>query len=187
LDILINNAGIQTAKRLEDCEEEDWRSVIDVNLNGTIAMTHAAMGFLVSPGGVIVNVSSALAQAGCPGFSTYSASKAGLDGFTQSLAWELAPKGIRVVGVAPGLVNTPMTRYYSEHLTLEGWEQLQACHPLGVASPHDVAAPIAFLASREAQWITGITLPLGFAPHLRLPIEPLLDAAARDSSVRSLR
>ena len=90
-------------------------------------------------------------------------------GFTQSLAWELAPRKIRVVAVAPGLVDTPMTHKHIEHLTPESWKQIQACHPLGVGSPHDVASAVAFLASSDARWITGVTLPLGYAAAYPLP------------------
>jgi 3-oxoacyl-[acyl-carrier protein] reductase len=129
---------------------------------------------LSAPGGVIVNIASALALGGCAGFAVYSASKAGLVGFTQSLAWELAPKGIRVVGLAPGLVHTPMVHKHIAHLTPEVWAQVEACHPLGIGRPDDVAAAVAFLASSDARWITGVTLPLGWAPHYPLPTASMM-------------
>jgi len=175
IDVLVNNAGMELAKPVEKMSDDEWRSLLDVNLNGAIAMSRAALPYLAEPGGVIVNVASALALAGCPGFAVYSASKAGLVGFTQSLAWELAPRGIRVVTVAPGVVDTPMTHKHLEHCTPDLWKQLQACHPLGVGSPHDVASAIAFLASYDARWITGITLPLGWAPSYPLPTAHLLN------------
>ena len=106
-----------------------------------------------------------------PAFPVYGASKAGLIGFTQSLAWELATKGIRVVAVAPGLVHTPMIHKHAAHLTPEIWAKIEACHPLGMGRPDDVAAAVAFLASSDARWITGITLPLGWAYHYPLPTE----------------
>ncbi|WP_425618528.1 SDR family NAD(P)-dependent oxidoreductase [Anatilimnocola sp. NA78] len=170
LDILINNAGIEVASRLVDSSDEEWRHLLEVNLNGSIALTKAALPYLTSPGGVIVNVASALGLAGCVGFSVYSASKAGLIGFTQSLAWEVAKQGIRVVAVAPGLVHTPMVQKHTAKLTPEIWAQLEACHPLGVGRSADVAAAITFLASEDARWITGITLPLGFAHQYPLPV-----------------
>lgn len=169
IDVLVNNAGIATAKALEKMVESDWDQLLRVNLHGAIAMSHAALPHLAEPGGVIVNVSSVLGLAGCPGFSIYSASKAGLIGFTQSLAWELAPRGMRVVGVAPGMVHTPMTHQYGGNFSTDVWQQIKASHPLGMGATHDVAAVVAFLASHEARWITGVTLPLGWAPQYPLP------------------
>jgi NAD(P)-dependent dehydrogenase (short-subunit alcohol dehydrogenase family) len=169
IDIVVNNAGVELARSLEDFTDDQWRQLLEVNLNGAIALSKAALPHLTAPGGVIVNIASALGLGGCPGFSIYSASKAGMIGFTQSLAWELAPKGIRVVAVAPGLVHTPMIHKYIDQLTPEVWAQVQACHPLGMGRPDDVATAVAFLASGEARWITGITLPLGWAYHYPLP------------------
>jgi NAD(P)-dependent dehydrogenase (short-subunit alcohol dehydrogenase family) len=175
LDVLVNNAGVEIAKKIEDFPPNEWQALLNVNLSGAIHMTQAALPHLSSPGGVIVNVGSALGLGGCAGFSVYSASKAAMSGLTQSLAWELAPKGIRVVAVAPGLVHTPMIHKHIDHLTAESWAQIQACHPLGMGSPHDVAAAVAFLASGDARWITGITLPLGYASAFPLPTEPFLE------------
>jgi 3-oxoacyl-[acyl-carrier protein] reductase len=172
IDVLVNNAGIELALPLEKMSDAQWHEVLDVNLHGAIALSRAALPYLSEPGGVIVNVASALALGGCAGFAVYSASKAGLIGFTQSLAWELAPRRIRVVAIAPGLVDTPMTHKHIAHLTPETWQQIQACHPLGVGSPHDVAAAVAFLASSDARWITGVALPLGWAAAYPLPTAP---------------
>jgi NAD(P)-dependent dehydrogenase (short-subunit alcohol dehydrogenase family) len=168
LDVLINNAGVEVAEPLDQFAESEWRQLIDVNLNGAIALTQRALPHMAS-GGVVVSVASALGLAGCSGFSVYSASKAALIGFTQSLAWEVAPRGIRIVAVAPGLVHTPMVHKHVEHLTPEVWRQIEACHPLGMGRPHDVSAAVAFLASDEARWITGVTLPLGWCPGYPLP------------------
>jgi len=169
IDVVVNNAGTEVASSLENFSDEAWRALIEVNLNSAIAVTKAALPHLSEPGGVIVNIASALGLGGCTGFSVYSASKAGMIGFTQSLAWELAPKGIRVVAVAPGLVHTPMVHKHAEKLTPEIWSQIEACHPLGMGRPDDVAAAVAFLASSDARWITGVTLPLGWAQHYPLP------------------
>jgi NAD(P)-dependent dehydrogenase (short-subunit alcohol dehydrogenase family) len=169
IDIVVNNAGVELTRAFDKFTDEQWRQLLDVNLNGAIAVTKAALPYLSAPGGVIVNVASALGLAGCSGFSIYSASKAGLIGFTQSLAWELAPQGIRVVAVAPGLVHTPMIHKHIDQLTPQIWAQIEACHPLGMGRPDDVAAAVAFLASADARWITGVTLPLGWASHYPLP------------------
>lgn len=174
LDVLINNAGVEVARPLEQFTDDQWRSILEVNLLGAVTVTRAALTHLLPSQGVVVNIASALALGGCPGFSIYSASKAGLIGFTQSLAWELAPRGVRVVGVAPGLVLTPMIHKHREHLSPEVQARIEACHPLGVGMPRDVAAAVAFLASEDARWITGVTLPLGWAPHYPLPTEQFL-------------
>lgn len=174
IDVVVNNAGVEIARALDKFNDDEWRQVLDVNLNGAIAVARAALPHLAEPGGVIVNVSSALALGGCPGFSVYSASKAALVGFTQSLAWELAPRQQRVVAVAPGLVHTPMIHKHLASLTPEVERQIEASHPLGMGMPDDVAAAVAFLASDEARWITGITLPLGWAQHYPLPTEQFL-------------
>jgi 3-oxoacyl-[acyl-carrier protein] reductase len=170
LDILVNNAGVEVSARLVDSSDEEWRQLLDVNLNGCIALSREAIPQMKKPGSVIVNVASALGLAGCVGFSVYSASKAGMIGFTQSLAWEVAKQGIRVVAIAPGLVHTPMAQKHAAKLTPEVWAQLEACHPLGVGRAADCANAIAFLASEDARWITGVTLPLGYAHQFPLPV-----------------
>jgi NAD(P)-dependent dehydrogenase (short-subunit alcohol dehydrogenase family) len=147
---------------------------------GSIRMAKAALRHLRSPGGVIVNVSSALSLAGCTGFSVYSASKAGLNGFTQSLAWELAPRGLRVVAVAPGVVLTNMSAKHWEQFSPNAVNKLRESHPLDVGLASDVAAAVSFLASDEARWITGVTLPLGWAPCLPLPAEECMIIEARE-------
>jgi NAD(P)-dependent dehydrogenase (short-subunit alcohol dehydrogenase family) len=174
LDILVNNAGVETAASLVDFDDADWLSMLETNLTGTIRLTKAVLPHLTSPHGVIVNISSALSLGGCPGFNVYSASKGGMNGLTQSLAWELAPKKQRVVGVAPALVHTPMIHKHVQHLSEQAEAKIASCHPLGVGLPRDVAAAVAFLASDEARWITGVTLPMGYVPMYPLPTEQFL-------------
>ena len=170
LNCVVNNAGIEVAAELADIDDAQWQQVIDVNLTAVFRMTRSAVPHLeAAGGGVIVNITSIASLAATVGFSIYSASKAGVLGMTRSLALELAPKNIRVVAVAPAMVKTPMAMRYVEKMTEEVWQRLQACNPLGIGSPQDVAAAVAFLASDEARWITGITLPLGWLPSYPLP------------------
>jgi NAD(P)-dependent dehydrogenase (short-subunit alcohol dehydrogenase family) len=178
IDVLVNNAGVEYAKPFEQFGDDEWQELLDVNLHGAIRLTRAVLPHLPSPGGVIVNVASTLALGGCPSFTIYSAAKAGLIGLTQSLAWELAPRKIRVVAIAPALVATPMTLKHLEHLTAEVQKHLETIHPLGVGLPHDVSGAVAYLASDDAAWVTGITLPLGWAPHYALPVEQFMAPAA---------
>lgn len=175
LDIAVNNAGVEIARPFDEFEDDQWRNIINVNLIGAIDVTRAVLPHLRKTKGVIVNIASALAFGGAPGFSIYSASKAGLVGLTQSLAWELGPKGVRVVGVAPGMVHTPMIHKHIGHMSQDLLQQIEASHPLGMGLPRDVAGAVAFLASEDARWITGVTLPLGWAGHYSLPVEQFME------------
>ena len=172
IDVLVNNAGVEGAAPLEELDDATWEAAIAVNLTGAMRMSRAALRFLPEHEGVVVNIASALGIAGCGSFAAYSASKAGLIGFTQSLAMEQASAGIRAVCVAPALVHTPMLHRHMNHQTPEIVAQIEACHPLGIGAPHDVAAAVAFLASSDARWISGVTLPLGWMPSFTLPGEP---------------
>lgn len=91
-------------------------------------------------------------------------------GMTLSLAQELASRKIRVVGVAPALVKTPMAWRHVAGMTAKTWEEILACHPLGIGRPADVAAAVAFLASEDARWISGVTLPLGWMPSFPISL-----------------
>ncbi len=169
VDILVNNAGIEDVHEFESGRDEVWERLLDVNLLGTMRMIRGVLPFLAEPEGVIVNISSVLGLAGCSGFGAYSATKAGLIGLTQSLAAELAPRRMRVVGVAPALVFTPMMQRHLSEGGAAMEESLDQSHPLGVGAGRDVAAAVSFLASSEARWITGTTLPLGWMPSFPLP------------------
>jgi NAD(P)-dependent dehydrogenase (short-subunit alcohol dehydrogenase family) len=171
IDVLVNNAGVELGMRFQDMSDADWDAVLGVNLTGLMRVTRSVLPLIPRQGGVIVNIASALGMVGCPGMTAYSASKGAVIALTQSLGLELAPQGIRVVGVAPGVVRTPLLRRFSEHLTPDMLSQIRATHPLGLGQPADVAAGVAFLASDDARWITGVTLPMGWAPGLTLPLD----------------
>ncbi len=178
IDILVNNAGIEDVHEFENGRDDVWERLLDVNLLGTMKMIRGTLPVLTEPDGVIVNIASVLGMAACGGFGAYSATKAGLIGLTQSLAAELAPKRQRVVAVAPALVFTPMMQRHIKSSASEMEALLAPSHPLGVGSGHDVAAAVAFLASPEARWITGTTLPLGWMPSFPLPYGEMASATA---------
>jgi NAD(P)-dependent dehydrogenase (short-subunit alcohol dehydrogenase family) len=172
IDVLVNNAGVEAAEPFEHLSDDAWEATIAVNLTGAMRMVRSVLPYLPEQEGAVVSIASALGMAGCASFPAYSASKAGLIGMTQSLAAELAPRGIRAVCIAPALVHTPMLHRYIDSATPDVVRQIEACHPLGVGTAPDVAAAVAFLASHEARWITGVTLPLGWLPSFPLPVEP---------------
>lgn len=169
IDIVVNNAGVEFAAPLEEVTDEAWEKLIQVNLTGAMKVTRGCLPYLAEPGGVIVNIASALGHAGCYGYQAYSASKAGLIGMTQSLAMELGPRGMRAVCISPAMVATPMVLKYQSTLDEETKKRIEECHPVGVGYSQDVAATAAFLASDEARWITGVSLPLGWLSQYPLP------------------
>jgi len=156
LDILVNNAGITRDKTLKKLDKADWDAVIAVNLTGAFHCTRAAIDHMRERGyGRIVSVASVVGQTGNIGQTSYAASKAGLIGFTKSLAREVARRGITVNAIAPGFIDTEMTRAIPE----EALEQTLAAIPLGrLGCPEDVANAALFLASDEASYITGHVL-----------------------------
>ena len=157
LNILVNNAGIARDNLTLRLQEADWDAVLETNLKGAFLCSKAAArSMMKAREGRIINISSVVGIAGHPGQPNYAASKAGLIGFTKSLARELAPRNITVNAVAPGLVpGTGMTTSLGE----EAVEQLLSQVPLGrPGSGEDVAAAVAFLASEEAAYIPGHVL-----------------------------
>jgi 3-oxoacyl-[acyl-carrier protein] reductase len=156
IDILVNNAGITRDQLLMRMKRDDWDKVIEVNLTGAFVCTQAVLRPMMKQrGGRIVSISSVVGQMGNAGQSNYAASKAGLIGFSKSLAREVASRNITVNVVAPGLIDTDMTRALPPEVQAE-W---QSKVPLGrFGTPEDIAATVCFLASREASYITGQVL-----------------------------
>jgi 3-oxoacyl-[acyl-carrier protein] reductase len=156
LDIVVSNAGITRDQLLMRMKREDWDAVLATNLTAAFTLAQAAMRpMLKQRGGRIIAISSVVGQMGNAGQTNYAASKAGLIGFSKALAREVASRGITVNVVAPGLVDTEMTRAVSERAQTDWAAQI----PLGRAgTPDDVAAAVCFLASDEAAYITGHVL-----------------------------
>jgi 3-oxoacyl-[acyl-carrier protein] reductase len=156
IDILVNNAGITRDGLLMRMSDDDWLSVIEVNLTSTFRLTRAVLrGMMKARWGRIVNITSVVAQAGNPGQANYGASKAGVAGMSKALAQEVASRGITVNCVAPGLIATAMTDKLNEAQKAT----ILADVPAGrMGTPAEVAAAVLFLASPEAAYITGATL-----------------------------
>lgn len=151
--ILVNNAGITRDNLIIRMSDEDWNKVIAVNLTGAFNCSRfAAKHFIKHRYGRIINISSVVGLMGNAGQVNYSASKAGLVGLTKSLAKELASRNVTVNAVAPGFIDTEMTRVLSD----KAKEVLLSSVPIGrVGQPNDVASLVAYLASDEASYITG--------------------------------
>ncbi len=156
LDVLVNNAGITRDGLLARMSDEDWRIVIETNLHGTFHTCRAAVrGMMKRRVGAIVNVSSIVGLHGNPGQTNYSASKAGIIGFTKALARELGNRGVRANVVAPGYIDTRLTQVIADDMK----ELMLANTPLGrFGRPEDVAGAVRFLCSDAAAFITGEVL-----------------------------
>jgi 3-oxoacyl-(acyl-carrier-protein) reductase len=154
IDVLVNNAGINRDKSFAKMSKEQWDEVINVNLTGVFNVTKAVIGIMIGQGsGTIINISSIVGEIGNFGQTNYSASKAALIGFTKSLAKEVAPKGITVNAIAPGFVDTEMTRKIPESIKSKILEQI----PMGCfATPEEIADVILFLCN--ASYITGTVI-----------------------------
>jgi len=154
--ILVNNAGITNDKLLMRMSDDDWMQVINTNLSSIYRMSKACIrGMMKAKGGRIINIGSVIGNMGNPGQSNYAAAKAGMLGFTKSLAREVGSRGITVNVVAPGYIQTDMT----DELDDKQKESLMDQVPLKrLGSTDDIAAAVLFLASESASYITGETL-----------------------------
>jgi 3-oxoacyl-[acyl-carrier protein] reductase len=156
VDILVNNAGITRDTLIMRMEEADWDAVLDVNLKGVFNCSKAVIRSMMKQRyGRIVNISSVSGQAGQAGQTNYSASKAGVIGFTKALAREVASRQITVNAVAPGFIPTSLTNDLPEDLK----KSILTATPVGrMGKPEEVAAAVAFLSSEEAAYINGQVL-----------------------------
>ena len=156
IDILVNNAGVTRDGLLARMADEDWNEVIATNLGGVFHTCRAAArGMMKRRAGSIVNISSIVGVHGNPGQTNYSASKAGIIGFTKALARELGNRGVRANVVAPGYVDTRLTQVIADDMK----QVMLANTPLGrFGTPEDIAGAVRFLCSDEAAFITGEVL-----------------------------
>ncbi len=163
--ILVNNAGITRDSLLVRMGPEDWQTIIETDLGSVYRMSGACLrGMMKARRGRIISIASIVALKGNPGQTNYAAAKAGMIGFSKSLAAEIGSRGITVNVVAPGFITTDMT----DALTEEQRAALHADIPLGkLGSPEDVAHAVAFLASEEAGYITGETLNVNGGMYMR--------------------
>jgi len=156
LDILVNNAGITRDQIFMRMSDEEWQSVIDVNLTSTMRLCRGVMRpMMKARWGRIINISSIVGATGNPGQVNYAASKAGMVGLTKSIAYEVASRGITANAVAPGFIATAMT----DKLTDDQKNEINTKIPAArMGSPEEIAAAVLYLASPEAGYVTGATL-----------------------------
>jgi 3-oxoacyl-[acyl-carrier protein] reductase len=156
LDILVNNAGLTRDMLLMRMKDEDWQTVLDVNLTAGFRLARASLrGMMKRRWGRIIGITSIVGVTGNPGQANYAASKAGMIGFSKSLAQEVASRGITVNCVAPGFIDTAMTDVLNDQQKTKLLDSIPAGR-LGL--PQDIAAATLYLASAEASYVTGQTL-----------------------------
>jgi NAD(P)-dependent dehydrogenase (short-subunit alcohol dehydrogenase family) len=157
LDVLVNNAGVVSFGGVADTTDDEWTRTLAINQTGVFFGMRAASRSMAPAGGSIVNVSSTYGVTGVPGYFAYQASKGAVVQMTRAAAIDLAPQGIRVNCVVPGLILTDMTKSESQEAVAKDIERT----PLGRGGePHEVATAVLFLASEEASFVTGAVLPV---------------------------
>jgi acetoacetyl-CoA reductase len=164
IDVLVNNAGITKDCRFSKMTKEDWEKVLSTNLTGVFNCTrHVINGMMERQFGRIINISSVNAQRGQFGQTNYSAAKAGMHGFTKTLAMEVAKHGITVNTISPGYLGTDMVMAVPEKIR----EQIVAQIPVGrLGSTDEVAAVVSFLASENTSFITGANISINGGQHV---------------------
>jgi len=165
LSILVNNAGITRDALALRMKDADWSAVIDTNLSAVFRLSRAGLRpMMKAKGGRIVNITSVVGASGNAGQANYAAAKAGVEGLTRALAREVGSRGITVNCVAPGFIDTDMTRALNDQQT----QALLAQIPLGrLGQPDDIAACVAFLASGAAAYLTGATLHVNGGMYMK--------------------
>jgi 3-oxoacyl-[acyl-carrier protein] reductase len=160
--VLVNNAGLTADNLSMRLSDEDWDRVLEVNLTAAFRLTRAALGPMMRRRfGRVINVSSVVGLRANPGQANYAASKGGLIAFTRTVAAEVARRGVTVNAVAPGLIETELTRDFTGNGTDDGSSALLDAIPARrPGSPEEVAAAIRFLASEQAAYVTGAVLPI---------------------------
>ena len=164
LDILINNAGITKDNLMLRMKDSDWSDVINLNLNSTFYLTKLFLRYMIKNRyGRIINISSVVGSSGNLGQANYSASKAGIEGMSKSIALEVASRNVTINCVAPGFIETEMTK----DILAKNEESLKNKIPMGrVGFPDEVASLVSFLASDEAGYITGQTIHINGGLYL---------------------
>jgi 3-oxoacyl-[acyl-carrier protein] reductase len=164
IDVLVNNAGITRDKLIMRMNEEDWDAVINVNLKSVFIMTKAAQSYMMKQrSGNIINISSVVGLSGNAGQCNYSSTKAGIVGFTKSIAKELGSRNIRCNAIAPGFIESAMTKQLPEDVIKDYMTNI----PLRRAGqPEDIANVATFLASELASYVTGQVIPVCGGMHM---------------------
>lgn len=161
VDVLVNNAGINMKKNIEEVTDDDFQKIITTNLTAVFVMSREVIKYMLEKkNGCIINISSMAAQYGLPRVIAYSASKTAIDGMTRAMAVELGPKGIRINAIAPGFIITDMT---DKALNSDPERKAKVFNrtPMGyMGQPSDIGEAALFLASDAAKYITGVVLPV---------------------------
>ena len=159
IDVLVNNAGVAVMGKIADLSTADWRKVMSADVDGVFFCTRAAMPHLIATKGSVVNTSSVSGLGGDWGMTVYNAAKGAVTNLTRALAMDYGRDGVRVNAVCPSLTNSEMTSDMQDNKELIG--KFMERIPLGrAAEPDDIAAVIAFLASDDARFVTGVNLPV---------------------------